>query len=208
MNNIQNKTQRYKLSFTAIGLGLSESIKVADVYLTCQNWDATREILKQENTLQSRTNRRDVRIVREIIHRLSQLTRDQLELLVDGDLVDQRLLLWFAVCNYYSLIQEFAVEVLHEKFLAMDTHLSETDYRAFILRKIDWHPELDGIKESTQKKIRTVLFRMMRESNLLDDEDHIQRVLPSRKLSKALKSHAQFAYQLYPAFPNEFGVYE
>jgi hypothetical protein len=68
----------------------------------------------------------------------------------------------------------------------MDTHLSETDYRAFILRKIDWHPELDGIKESTQNKIRTVLFRMMREADLLDNDDHIQRILPSIKLSSHL----------------------
>jgi hypothetical protein len=206
MTSFSNNEFRYKLSFTAIGLGLTESIKVAEVYQSCHNWDVTKSIINENNILQSRTNRRNIRVAREIIHRLSHLTEEQLDVLTEGSLKEQRLILWFAVCNYYAIIREFAIEVLHEKFLALDMHISEKDYQAFILRKMDWHPELEEITESTQKKIRTVLFRMMREANLIDDEGNIQRILSSSRLSNALKSDANFSYQIYPAFPNEFGV--
>lgn len=200
------KTERYKLSFTSTALGLTESINVAEVYLGCHDWDMTKEIIKKENTLQSRTITRNTRVAWEIIHRLSLLTNDQLEILVEGSLEEQRLLLWFAICNYYTIIREFAVEVLHEKFLVLDMHLDEDDYHAFIIRKADWHPELDKITESTQYKLRWVLFKMMREAGLLSEDNDIIRVIPSARLSQALQPKAEFAYRIYPAFPSEFEV--
>lgn len=205
MTLFSNNEIRYKLSFTAIGLGLTESITVAEAYQSCHNWEYTKTIVKENNLLQSRTNRRNTRVVREVVHRLSCLSDVQLELLLGGTLEDQRLLLWFAICNYYKIIREFAIEVLQEKFLTMDMHLSDMDYQAFFLRKMEWHPELDEITESTQVKLRTVLFRMMREAGLLDDDNHIIRIIPSTSLSNALKSHAEFAYHIYPSFPHEFG---
>ena len=198
--------QRYKLSFTATALGLTESINVAEIYLGCHDWEITKDIINKENTLQSRTITRNKRVAWEIVHRLSELTDAQLQLLVEGSLEEQRLLLWFAICNYYQLIREFAIEVLHEKFLVMDMHLSEDDYQAFYLRKLDWHPELDEITESTQYKLRWVLFKMMREAGLLTEHGEIIRVIPTIRLAQALRTQADFAYQIYPAFPNEFEV--
>lgn len=200
------ETKRYKLSFTSTALGLTESINVAEVYLGCHDWDMTKEIIKKENTLQSRTITRNTRVAWEIIHRLSLLTNNQLELLIEGSLEEQRLLLWFAICNYYKIIHEFAIEVLHEKFLVLDMHLDEDDYQAFIIRKADWHPELDEITESTQYKLRWVLFKMMREAGLLSEDNDIIRVIPSVCLSQALQPNADFAYRIYPAFPSEFEV--
>lgn len=197
---------RYKLSFTSTTLGLTESINVAEIYLECHDWKLTKDIIKKENTLQSRTSTRNQRVAREIIHRLSNLTNTQIQLLVDGSLEEQRLILWFAVCNYYTFIREFAIEVLHEKFLVMDMHLAEDDYQAFYLRKMDWHPELEKITESTQYKLRWVLFKMMREVGFLTEQNEIIRVIPSIRLSQALRSHADFAFQIYPAFPDEFEV--
>jgi hypothetical protein len=195
---------RYTLSYTAIGLGLSESVKMAACYLRVGDWDRTREVVVEENLLQSRTMRRSKRVAREIAFRLSLLTSAQLDLLLEGSLEEQRQLLWFAVCNYYQFIRAFAVEVLHEKFLIKDMHLAEADFRAFFLRKLDWHPELDEITESTQTKLRTVLFRMMREAALQDADDNLIRMLPGARLARALRSHADFAYHIYPAYPMEF----
>lgn len=200
------KSDRYKLSFTATALGLTESVNVAEVYLSCHDWEITKDIIKQENTLQSRTLSRNKRVAWEIIKRLSLLTDDQLEHLFEASLEEQRLILWFGICNYYKIIREFAIEVLHEKFLVMDMHLAEEDYQAFYLRKMDWHPELDEITESTKYKLRWVLFKMMREANLLSEDNEIIRVIPTARLSQTLRPHADFAYKIYPAFPTDFEV--
>lgn len=199
-----DNNERYRLSFTAIALGLTESIKIAEVYLSCKDWDITKDIISQENVLQSRTTSRNKRVAWEIINRLTPLTHEQLELLVEGTLEEQRLLLWFAICNYYRIIREFAIEVLHEKFLAMDMHLSEEDYQAFYLRKFDWHPELEEITENTQNKLRTVLFNTLRQAGLLSEDNDIIRIIPSTQLAQVLKTHAEFAHRIYPAFPAEF----
>jgi DNA polymerase III delta prime subunit len=196
--------QSYKLSFTAAGLALADSVKVAEVYLSCKDWKKTREILSQNNILQSRTISRNKRVVSELIKRLSLLTDEQLLLLAEGNLEEQKLLLWFVVCKTYLFVREFAVEVLHQKFRAMDKHMSNNDLQAFFLRKLDTHGELGNITESTKNKLFSQVFHMLREADLLGLKNQILRVIPSRRLSIALSPDTDFAYTIYPAFPEEF----
>lgn len=198
--------QPYKLSFTAVSLAVADSSKVAEVYLTCRDWGRTRELLKENRLLQSRTASRDIRVIQELTLRLPVLSEEQLTLLVDGDLEEQRLLAWFAVCKYYPIIREFAQEVLHQKFLGLQTHLTDDDFWAFYLRMLDLHPELEQISASTQTKIRTQLFRMLREAGLITTDGRIQRVIPSRRLAQVLTAERQIAFTIYPAFPRDFEV--
>ena len=92
-------TKKYKLSFTAASLSLSESIKIAEVYLGCKDWDLTKSIIEEGNLLQSRTLNRTKRTFIEVSQRLQMLTDDQLEFLVDANTQDQKYMLWFAIAN-------------------------------------------------------------------------------------------------------------
>jgi hypothetical protein len=195
--------QTYKLSFTASGLAISESISIANAYLTYRDWSRTKDAIKENNILQSRTNSRTVRLTREIIQRLSLLGEDQLELLAEGNLTEQKYLLWFAVCKTYSLIKEFAIEVLHEKFLSRNMQLTELDYVAFFNRKADWNEELDQITESTRVKLRTNLFRMMREADLITNDNLILRSILSSRLVDVLKLDAPMSFQIFPTDPSD-----
>lgn len=196
--------QSYKLSFTSAGLALSDSIKVAEVYQSTHDWVTTREILTENNILQSRTLARNKRVIRELTLRLSPLTQEQLDLLVEGSLEEQKLLLWFVVCKTYAFIREFATEVLHQKFLVMDKQVTSNDINIFLLRKLDEHPELEKITESTSKKLVSRVFQMLQEADLVNDNQQIIRVIPSRRIAIALRPEAAFAYKIYPAFPEEF----
>ena len=201
-----NIMQPYKLSFTAASLMLVESVKVAQTYLECGNWDTTREILISNNLLQSRTISRTKRIIQELVLRLSVSSEDQLTSLVEGNLEEQRLLLWFVMCKYYSFIRDFSMEVLHERFMAMQRTLTEVDYYAFYLHKLDEHPELEEITESTRIKLRTQIFRMLREAGLINSENLIMRVLPTSRLIYTLREDIDIASRIYPAFPRDFEV--
>ena len=92
----------YKLSFTAAGLSINKSVNMADVYLNSGDWDQAKKIIKEKNVLQSRTDSRTVRLRRELFQRLRLLTQEQLELLVEGSLAEQKYLLWLAVCKTYT----------------------------------------------------------------------------------------------------------
>lgn len=194
--SMENK--KYKLSFTAASLSASESIKIAEVYLGCKNWDETKRIIEENNLLQSRTGSRTVRTYRELAQRLQLLSNDQMELLVEGNIQEQKYLLWFTVCNRYMFIQEFATGVIHEKFMSMDYELTELDYDAFFNHKADWHEELNAITDSTKEKLKQVVFRMLREAGITTDENMIIHALLSKRLIYVLRPSAPIGYQIFP----------
>jgi hypothetical protein len=195
--------QRYKLSFTAISLMVPESIQIAEIYTQCRDWEETRKIIRGQNILQSRTNKRDIRVTREIIQRISTLTPEQLALLVNGSMDEQRLILWLAVCKCYEFIHEFAVEVIHEKFLTMVNQVTDDDYRAFFNRKASWHPELDEVTESTKKKLQTRIFDMMTKAGFFDNNT-IYRVIPSSRLVEVINNDPPATYRIYPSLSVDF----
>jgi len=193
--------QKYKLSFTAASLSIMDSVHIAEIYLKNRDWTLTKQVVKGGNVLQSRTNSRTIRVVRELIQRLELLTDNQLELLTGGSPAEQKYLLWFAACRTYTLIKEFAVEVLHEKYLSRSLTLTDLDYDAFFNRKADWNEELNQITTSTRKKIRQVLLLMAKEAELLSDDNQILRAMLSNRLVEVLRPEAPTSFQVFPIEP-------
>ncbi len=112
------------------------------------------------------------------------LTPDQLDLLAEGSLEEQKQLLWVAICKRYLFVREFAVEVIREKFLAMNYQITDLDYDAFFNRKADWHAELEQITDKTRDKLKQVVFRILREAGITTTEASIlPAVLSSRMVS-------------------------
>lgn len=192
------KLSKYKLSFTATSLSISESVNIAEVYLKNRDWNQTRQIIKEQNLLQSRTNSRTIRVSRELIQRLELLTEGQLELLVEGSLDEQKYLLWFAVCKTYGFIGEFSVEVLREKFLKRSMNITDLDYTAFFNRKADWSDDLEHITTSTRKKIRQVVFLMMKEAGLITTDNLILHTMLSKRLITVLTPDAPMSFEIFP----------
>lgn len=189
---------KYSVSFTAAGLSLAESVTLAEVFLRQRTWREVKKIVKENNLLQSRTNSRTTRVLTELVPRLELLNEDQLELLVDGAVSDKKYLLWFAVCKRYALVGEFAVEVLHEKYLSRIMKLTDLDYDAFYNRKVEWNADLEAISDLTRKKIRQVIFHMMRESDMLTDDNAVLRPLFSQRFTALMKAADNNFYRYFP----------
>lgn len=194
---------KYKLSFTAAGLSISESVSIAELHLKYRDWNQTKQTVKDENLLQSRTNSRTVRVARELSQRLRLLSKDQLELFTEGNISEQKYLLWLAICKTYDFIREFAQEVLYDKFLSRNMEITELDYEAFFNRKADWNEGLEKITTSTRIKLRTVLFRMMREAGLISKDNRIIPAIFSKRLIEVLKPDAPMSFQVFPIEPSD-----
>ncbi|MCP4608993.1 MAG: DUF1819 family protein [Planctomycetes bacterium] len=192
------KTDRYKLSFTSAGLSISGSIKIAETYLQFKDWDAVKEKVKTENLLQARTQSSGQRTFHELAPRLQQLTIEQMNLLVKSNHQEQKRILWFAVCSLYAYIREFAIEVIYEKYQSLDYELTEFDYDAFFNRKADWHQELDRLQESTKTKIKTVLFRMLREAGLISKDHVIIPTVLSGRMIELLAPASPASLHIFP----------
>lgn len=196
--------EKYNMSFTAGALLYRESLTVAQLYSEMGEWHIVRDMVIEENRLQMRTQSASKRIFREVMSRLKELTSAQFEILQDGSRQDQNHLLWLAICKRYRFIYDFAVEVIREKFLRLDLQLIYDEYDAFFNAKAEWHPEVENVAESTRRKQRQVMFRMLREAELLSHDD---RILPAMITPRVIEVIAQDSPAHLAIFPiSDFDV--
>jgi hypothetical protein len=195
--------ERYRLSFTTGGLFPREAPLVVERYLTLRDWSRTREQLCQDNLLQVRTAASASRIGKELIARLELLDDDELAELLVATPRDRGYLLWTAACRRYAFIRDFAVEVLREYHLLLRRQLALSDFDAFYQAKALWHPELEDLALSTQRKLRQNLFRMLREADLLSDRGRIQPARLTPRLAQLLARQGPEALFIFPATDQE-----
>ena len=190
---------RYVSSFTLGALLQRESQTIAALYLEHGDWVLARRACIADNLLRKRTASTTAKLTAEVISRLKHLTHPQLEVLAHGAHQDQCLLLWLAICKHYALIRDFAIEVLHEKFLRYDLILGLTDYDRFFNDKAEWHPELERLGLPSRLKAREVIFRMLRQAGLLREEGSIIPALISPPLARLLTDGCPQAAAFFPA---------
>lgn len=139
-----------------------------------------RGIIAKDNLLQARTVSSGVRLSREVVQRLAVLTDDELDLLLDASATERGYLMWAAACRRYKLIGEFAEEVVRERFQLLTPTLTHGEFDGFVRGKALWHPELEELKESTVKKLRATVFRMLNEAGLREGTQITGAVLSGR----------------------------
>ena len=194
---------RYTLSFTGARLQRAESIGLAELFREYDDWDRVRRQAEAGNILQVRTLSSAKRVARELVFRLQELSERELDLLISGSQEDQNHLLWVAICRRYRLAAEFAVEVVRERFLSLGAPLELADFDAFYFRKADWHEELDELKPVTQKKLRQVLFGMMRDAGLISAQGAINPVMLSPEVRDAIAESRPDDLRLFPMFETD-----
>jgi len=194
---------RYSMSFTTGGLFRNESLKLIALYLELGDWDAVRDNVSANNILQARTINSLRRVSREIISRLKTLSPDEIKLFTGISPQEQSYLLWLAVCRRYRFIADFAVEVLRERYISLKNDLSYEDFDSFFNRKSEWHAELDEIRPATRHKLRQVLFKMLREADLLTSKNIIIAAVLSPEIIRAIPVENRQDISCFPVFESD-----
>lgn len=171
---------RYALSFTSGALLTREAVIAAPLYLQDRDWAKVRQELGEGNLLQARTSSSGFRLAREVAQRLAVLSPEELELLIDASPSERGHLMWVAACRRYTFVGDFAEEVVRERFLLLTPTLGYEHFDSFVHGKAMWHPELTELKESTSKKLRQTLFRMLTEAGLLVRGEIVHPTLSER----------------------------
>ena len=197
------QSSKYNLSFTAASLLWLDSVKLAAIYQKARNWQAVQEYVRVNNVLQARTDSALNRTTREICQRLATLTDDEIELLIEGEPKEQKALLWVALCRRHLFIREFAVEILRERWLSFRHDLRYEDYDAFFNTKAEWDEALENTAESTRKKLRQVLFLIMRETDLLNASNMIQQALLSPRFVSVISKNSRQDLMVFPTYETD-----
>lgn len=198
MANETVRASRYALSFTSGALLMREAAIAAPLYFRERDWSKVRAAIEQDNLLQTRTLASSQRLTREVTQRLEVLGDNELEMLIDATATERGHLLWAAACRRYDLIGEFAEEVLRERFLLLAVTLDHDDFDSFIRSKALWHEELADLKDSTLRKLRSNVFRMLVEAGLLSDDGHIQQAVLSGRVTDALVARIPSDIRFFP----------
>ena len=169
-------TFKYEFSLTGSSLRVNEMILFATKYIN--------EGLLEFKSDKGTTNKR---MVSEFKKRIDNLTVNQQELLLNSNFSNQKQLAFLSACKTYSLLRDFVIEVVREKYLIMDYNLTETDYISFIRRKEINHDELANLTDQTQAKVKQVIFKILEQAgiinNVRDKEIQLQLLGESTKKS-------------------------
>lgn len=170
-------TFKYEFSLTASSLRVNEMILFATKYIN--------EGLLEFKSDKGTTNKR---MVSEFKKRIDNLTVNKQELLLNSNFSNQKQLAFLSACKTYSLLRDFVIEVVREKYLIMDFNLSDTDYISFIRRKEINHDELANLTDQTQAKVKQVIFKILEQAGIIDNvrDKEIQLQLLGESTKKSI----------------------
>ena len=189
---------RYALSFTTGALLTREAALLAPMYLEEQDWELVRNRAVEGNLLQARTHNTAVRMVRETVRRLWTLDACEVELLGEATASERAHLMWAGACRCYELIGEFAEEVLRERYLTLASTLGYADFDSFTRTKALWHEELATAKASTLQKLRSNVFKMLHEAELVSESGYIMPAVLSERVAARLSTPTPSDLRFFP----------
>ncbi len=189
---------KYAMSFTTGGLFYNESLLLTDLYFQVKNWGEVSIKAFESNILQTRVESTAKRVLREIIQRLKTLNKDELHLLKNGSPHEQKYLLWLGICRKYLFIHEFASEVIRERYLTLKHDLPNEEFEIFYNAKEQWHEELEKITEGSRYKQRTVLYKMLREAEIIDTNKLILPAMLTDELISTIAKHDANDLMIFP----------
>ncbi|QCM13688.1 DUF1819 family protein (plasmid) [Agrobacterium tumefaciens] len=191
----------YKMSFVTGGLFINESLEISDIYLSLGYWPLTRKVALEKGVTSLPKAASRIRALREIVSRLSKLTNAELQFFSQTkERANQKALLWLAVCREYRFIGEFATEVVRERFASFKTDLPLESFDSYLASKAEWNEGLAKIRPATSAKLRQVLFRIMREADIVSQKNEIRATRVSASLLAILTEHSASDLEFFPGF--------
>ena len=192
------KSKKYLMSFTTGGLYYVESLLVMELYNDLKDWKEVNKQALSSNILQTRTESTAKRSLKEIISRLETLTTQELDLLVIGSADEQKYILWLGVCKRYEFIKEFAVEIIRERYLTLKHDLPVEEFESFFSQKEQWNEDLEKIADSSRYKMRTVLFKILREAEIIDSKNLFIHIRLTNALIKIISNDQVEYLSIFP----------
>ena len=160
-------TKKYSFSFTGASALISETLVIAKEYRKLNDWNTVKISLSDNNHLNKVKQGTFKREFSEIKKRLSLLTPNQLQLMIQGSYEEAKFIILLSLVKAYPYLFDFIVEVLLNKYLLFDRTLLNSDYTRFVNSKSLQHPELENITEITSKKVKQVVFKLLEQVGLI-----------------------------------------
>lgn len=196
-----DQARLYNGSLTAEQFLFYEIRIAAKYYIDGKTIEEAIEIIKRGNLFQYPTERQVSRLAKACYKRLDALNNEQLvhELaFAPGEIAKQINL--YAIMKYNRLVWEFMIQVIGEKYSNQDFSFSRKDLNAFFTRLQAQNDSVSAWSENTVSKIKSVLVRMLVETEYLDGirSTILNPVLLCEELEEGIRANND--YEALPAF--------
>lgn len=162
----------YNMSFTAGAAMLNEMHAVAEAFLECGgDWKLTKEKTFRENLMEKEKMSSNQRYFALMKQRIEVLNSAELDMLVNGTVAVRRLIVLLAICKAHSFIYDFISENVRDCFYNQYERISPANFNEFYNEKKYVHPELEKVTELTVGKMRQVIFRILEQTELIEDAE-------------------------------------
>jgi|SRR5690554_6900066 len=181
------KSSKYNFSFTAASLRIFNFMRLAEaVDFTAETVSISN--IDQEKILAKGNTGSSKREMTELMKRYNALTPAQRKLLAHEGVQERKQIAFLGICKSNSFIRDFVVEVVREKVLVFDFKLESADLITFINRKRELYPELDKFADSTMKKAKQQVFKILEDAGLIDNtvNKNIQQQWLSRIVAQSI----------------------
>ena len=196
-----DQARLYNGSLTAEQFLFYEIRIAAKYYIDGKTIEEAIEIIKKDNLFQYPTERQVSRLARACYKRLDALNNEQLvhELAFAPSEIAKQINL-YAIMKYNRLVWEFMIQVIGEKYSNQDFSFSRKDLNAFFTRLQAQNDSVSAWSENTVSKIKSVLVRMLVETEYLDGirSTILNPVLLCEELEEGIRANND--YEALPAF--------
>ena len=148
------------------------------------------ERIASENLFQYPTEREITKMAGVCMKRLHALQNDMLvRTIASGVLDDAKQVCLYAMMRYNRLVWDFMIILIGNKYKQQDLTFSKLDMNVFFMNLQEQNDVVAGWSDSTIKKIKQVLVRVLVENEYLDNPRSVQLnpVLISPVLENAIR---------------------
>lgn len=164
--------ETYNMSFTAGAAMLNEIHAVAEALVECDgDWERTKDKTFKENLMEKEKMSSNIRYFALMKQRLEVLNEAELDMLVNGTVAVRRLIVLLAICKAHSFIYDFISEYVRDCFYNQYEKISYANFNEFYNEKKYEHPEIEQVSELTVAKMRQVVFRILEQTELIEDAE-------------------------------------
>ena len=164
--------------------------------LVCDGLDksAVAEKIMDENLFQYPTERTVRKMALACLRRLDALENESLVRALATQPADvAKQICLYAMMRQYRLVWDFMLTVIGEKYRSLDTSFGKVDLNIYFMRLQEQDDWVATWSDSTIKKLKQVLQKLLIENEYLDstDADHLNPVLISTLLENEIRADGQ-----------------
>ena len=191
----------YKPSLTREQFLFHEMRIVAKQMVQGEDLASMIQIIAANNLFQYPTERMTAGMVRACYRRLNLLNSEQLlRNIAEHSVEEAKQICLYAIMKDNRLVWDFMVTVIGEKYRNQDFSYGKLDLTSFFTRLQEQNEAIAGWSESTVKKLKSVLNRILRENDYLDSikAGHLNPVWLYPELENVIRTNGDQA--VLPAF--------